>query len=259
MNPLKDESNPSLGGCSVFSIFEYWASDMERINRNHTYYPDRSNKTHSQTTTYKDHLLYCLKTPSAIADKYTSSEPCLASSGVMVSSFLAIGGESEHLTEGEALIITLVLNNYVDRQSEEFLLAEQWEGAMLDLLKNTDLEHWNLAFYSERSIEDELAEAAESDVVIFIIAYSAIFIYLAIALGEYTSVKTIPFETKFTLAFGSILIIFSAALGSIGLFGWMGVESNMIVMEVIPFLLLAIGGDNIFLLMKDVHCNWSET
>ena len=58
----------------------------------------------------------------------------------MISSFLAIVGESNHLTEGEALIITLVLNNYVDRQSEEFLLAEKWEGTMLDLLKNTDLE-----------------------------------------------------------------------------------------------------------------------
>ena len=33
------------------------------------------------------------------------------------------------------------------------------------------------------------------------------------------------------------------------------IKSNMIVMEVIPFLLLAIGGDNIFLLLLDVNRN----
>ena len=38
----------------------------------------------------------------------------------------------------------------------------------------------------------------------------------------------------------------------------LSIKSNMIVMEVIPFLLLAIGGDNIFLLLLDVNRNWFE-
>ena len=67
--------------------------------------------------------------------------------------------------------MTFILNNAADRNSEDFINAEKWEGKMLDLLKATELEHWDLAFYSERSIEDELAEAAESDAVIFCMAY----------------------------------------------------------------------------------------
>ena len=59
---------------------------------------------------------------------------------------------------------------------------------------------------------------------IFIIAYSTIFIYLAIALGQYESLKTIPRDMKISLALSSIFMIFGAAFGSIGLFGWLGIQ-----------------------------------
>ena len=34
LNPLQDDENTNAGGCSVFSLFEYWGSDIERIDRN---------------------------------------------------------------------------------------------------------------------------------------------------------------------------------------------------------------------------------
>lgn len=34
-------------------VFEYWQNDPERIGRNHTYYPDRANKTDWITTNYR--------------------------------------------------------------------------------------------------------------------------------------------------------------------------------------------------------------
>ena len=46
-----------LGTECVFMItrkvFEYWQNDPERIGRNHTYYPDRANKTDWITTNYR--------------------------------------------------------------------------------------------------------------------------------------------------------------------------------------------------------------
>ena len=82
------------------------------------------------------------------------------------------------------------------------------------------MEVWNRT----RSIEDEIEEAASADLQIFIIAYSTIFIYLAIALGQYESIKTIPRDMKISLALSSIFMIFGAAFGSIGLFGWLGIQ-----------------------------------
>ena len=90
--------------------------------------------------------------------------------------------------------------------------------------KSKQLKYWDLAFYSERSIEDEIEEAASADLQIFIIAYSTIFIYLAIALGQYESLKTLPRDMKISLALSSIFMIFGAAFGSIGLFGWLGIQ-----------------------------------
>jgi len=34
-------------------VFEYWQNDPERIGQNHTYYPDRANKTDWITTNYR--------------------------------------------------------------------------------------------------------------------------------------------------------------------------------------------------------------
>ncbi len=157
-------------------VFEYWQNDLERIGRNHTYYPDRANKTDWITTNYRgrrqidvkisrffavifyswrlDHLLFCLQTPSSLTDKYTNSEPCLSSSGTLVFPYLAIGGyQNEQYTQGKALILTFVIKNHEDRDSEEFKNALRWEEEFLKLVKaeSEKLEFWDLAFYSERN------------------------------------------------------------------------------------------------------------
>ena len=58
---------------------------------------------------------------------------------------------------------------------------------------------------------------------------------------------------KVSLAFGGIVMILISALAATGVFGWAGVASNLIVMEVVPFLLLAIGADNVFILVMDIQ------
>ena len=99
-----------------------------------------------------DHLLFCLQTPSSLTDKYTSSEPCLSSSGTLIFPYLAIGGyQNEQYTQGKALILTFVIKNYEDRDSEDFKNALRWEEEFLKLVKaeSEKLEFWDLAYYSE--------------------------------------------------------------------------------------------------------------
>ncbi|KAF9040634.1 patched family-domain-containing protein [Panaeolus papilionaceus] len=58
--------------------------------------------------------------------------------------------------------------------------------------------------------------------------------------------------SKFTLGlFGIILVILSVST-SVGLFSFLGVKVTLIIAEVIPFLVLAVGVDNVFILVHEL-------
>jgi len=58
--------------------------------------------------------------------------------------------------------------------------------------------------------------------------------------------------SKFTLGlFGIILVILSVS-SSVGLFSFLGVKVTLIIAEVIPFLVLAVGVDNVFILTHEL-------
>ena len=46
------------------------------------------------------------------------------------------------------------------------------------------------------------------------------------------------------------MIVLLSVGASIGIFGYSGMVSNLIIFEIIPFLVLAIGVDNIFILVQ---------
>ncbi|TFK27057.1 multidrug efflux transporter AcrB transmembrane domain-containing protein [Coprinopsis marcescibilis] len=59
-------------------------------------------------------------------------------------------------------------------------------------------------------------------------------------------------DSKFTLGlFGIVLVILSVST-SVGFFSFMGVKVTLIIAEVIPFLVLAVGVDNVFLLVNEL-------
>jgi Niemann-Pick C1 protein len=57
-------------------------------------------------------------------------------------------------------------------------------------------------------------------------------------------------ESKITLGIGGILIVLLSVFASIGFFSFIGVRATFIVFEIIPFLVLAVGVDNIFILVQ---------
>lgn len=59
-------------------------------------------------------------------------------------------------------------------------------------------------------------------------------------------------ESKFMLALWSILIVLASVSTSIGFFSMLGIKTTLIIAEVIPFLVLAIGVDNVFLLSNEL-------
>ena len=49
----------------------------------------------------------------------------------------------------------------------------------------------SVAFSSERSIEDELERESEAEVITVVISYAVMLVYIAVALGQFRSWKTL--------------------------------------------------------------------
>ena len=88
-NPLSDDENPDAGGCSLFSMFQYWQNNFTAIAENYTY-TNREGDVFE--TDYLNHIMYCTRTPSALTDKYFGNQPCFSDFGSPVFPFLAVGG-----------------------------------------------------------------------------------------------------------------------------------------------------------------------
>lgn len=60
----------------------------------------------------------------------------------------------------------------------------------------------------------------------------------------------IQVDSKISLGIAGILIVLSSVACSLGIFSYAGIPLTLIVIEVIPFLVLAVGVDNIFIIVQ---------
>jgi Niemann-Pick C1 protein len=62
-----------------------------------------------------------------------------------------------------------------------------------------------------------------------------------------------------TLGLGGVMIVLLSVAASIGIFGFAGVPATLIIFEIIPFLVLAVGVDNIFILVQVIRIGRTKT
>lgn len=168
----------------------------------------------------------------------------------------------DDIAQAKALITTWVVNNDQPGTEAE-ARAEEWETALKhelliaqDQAQNRGL---RLSFNTERSLEEELNKSTNTDAKIVAISYVVMFIYASLALGSASlSLKSLVnnpsnafVQSKFTLGVVGIVIVLMSVSGSVGLFSAAGVKVTLIIAEVIPFLVLAVGVDNIFLIVHE--------
>lgn len=146
------------------------------------------------------------------------------------------------------LSITIVVKNFKDPQLLE--PAMKWEKRFIEFLSQYDNPHFTLAFKAERSIEDGIQEMSNAEFLTVIVSYLLMFLYIVFSLGRIRNCNSFFIESKITLAAGGIVIVMASVFCSLGLFGYVGVSTTMLTIEVIPFLVLAVGVDNIFILVQ---------
>lgn len=64
-------------------------------------------------------------------------------------------------------------------------------------------------------------------------------------------------DSKISLGIAGILIVLSSVSSSLGIFSYAGIPLTLIVIEVIPFLVLAVGVDNIFIIVQTYQVNFN--
>lgn len=186
---------------------------------------------------------------------------CMAPYGGPIDPAIALGGfldpkntllNNKEYEKATAAILTFVVNNHHNKSS--LIPAQKWEEKfvtfMKNYIKNDKPGFMDIAFTSERSIEDELDRESQSDIYTILISYLLMFAYIAIALGHVNEIHRLFIDSKITLGLAGVVIVLASVGSSVGLFGYLGVPATLIIVEVIPFLVLAVGVDNIFILVQ---------
>ncbi|KAL5968169.1 NPC intracellular cholesterol transporter 1, partial [Taenia solium] len=230
---------PDKEDCAITSPLEYF----------------QHNATHFNNSDYLEHLLSCAK------DVFNPK--CLGSSGIPQMPNVVFGGfEDGNYSLAEAAVITILVRNDVDLKSDHIQRCLVWEAAFISTVREWKEAHSRevvVSFSAERSVEDEIERQSNADVRTVIISYLVMVVYVSLFLGSYSSCRNIPVDLKVTLGLGGVLIVLASVTASIGFWSYLGVPATLIIIEVIPFLVLAIGVDNIFILVQDYQMDGSRS
>lgn len=231
---------PTGDACVVQSVSGYFQGDFASV--------DPGN--------WQDQLKTCALSPGLI--------DCLPEFKDPLKPGRVLGGydDLEHVLNAQALVTTWVVNNH-PQGSEKEARAEDWEKMFKNQMGAIQAEAADrglrVSFNTERSLEEELSKSTNTDAKIIVISYVIMFIYASLALGSASitakSILTNPssalVQSKFTLGIVGILIVLMSVSASVGLFSAAGIKVTLIIAEVIPFLVLAVGVDNIFLIVHE--------
>ncbi|KAF4315126.1 hypothetical protein BBO99_00009436 [Phytophthora kernoviae] len=255
-------------GCLVTSPFQYWLSNRTLLEQD----PDIKLTTACQTTD----------------EELKERSPCMDQNGVPVMRNVVFGGLAkdechqnpdpcgEATPQAKALMVTFLLNS--NPENEMYTKhVEQWEKEVFleiaetaaELLKpgggNGSMEYdWDvvedqeladagaegmrLTYMAERSVADSLVVQTKQNAFIVVVSYLVMFFYVSASLGKCSD----PVRSRFGLGLTGILVVLlslGAAMGVSCVI--LQMEVTMITLEVVPFLVLAIGVDNMFILTNE--------
>ncbi|TCD70844.1 hypothetical protein EIP91_001535 [Steccherinum ochraceum] len=272
------------GACVVQSIGAWFGNDLG------DYDPD----------TWEDQFLHCANSPGAFE--------CLPDFQQPLSPEYVLGGipraedGSRRLLESQALVINIVVSDSLDKEVQA--RAMEWETTLKDYLLQLsarigDEAGLEIAWSTGVSLEEEINKSTNMDVKIVVLSYIAMFFYVALTLGNGSTVgrdeegvisslsrwaqnfpklfksgialssnlstdsrnnptffprlpRKLFVGSKFSLGLFGIALVILSVSSSVGLFSMMGVKVTLIIAEVIPFLVLAVGVDNVFILVHEL-------
>ena len=131
----------------------------------------------------------------------------------------------------------------VDDYNQE--LYDQLNGVYNET-SNSEMLTLKIDYLSERSIPDQLVEIGDQNKFVIALSYLLMFVYVGLALGYFPSFV----HNRFLLGLGGIFVVLFSLVIAIGITLYMNIPLSLISSEVVPFLILAIGVDNMFIIVR---------
>ena len=231
---------PDNKNCAIFSLFQYHQNNLTFL-LNETLYPSQ--------------YLECMQAPLTQQTK-SFHRTCMGAFGGPVDPYMVLGafptrdGVPDY-AKAKALIITITINN--QREGEQLDNALIWEKEFLRYMKTYQSKWFDVKYRAERSIEDEIERESQSDIKTVLISYLIMFLYIAIALGRIRNIRHLFVDMKVSLGIAGVALVALSVWASVGIFSYMKIPTTLIIFEVIPFLVLAVGVDNIFILTQSIQ------
>ncbi|GFO29707.1 niemann-pick c1 protein [Plakobranchus ocellatus] len=239
---------PDNTNCTIQSVFNYFQNSPDMLDK------IGYDQYGWESADYRDHLIFCVQSPYSLNDTTDLHTPCLGTYGGPVFPWVAFGGYTgEDYNLATAFVITFLVNNNLEKEKNG--PAEAWESEFIKYMKNFTENNPNIsiAFSSERSIQDEIERESEGDVVTILASYLIMFGYITLTLGQYKSVARILVDAKISLGLAGVTIVLLSVGASLGFYSYLGIPSTLIIVEVVPFLVLAVGVDNIFIMVQTLQ------
>ncbi|KAG8718513.1 hypothetical protein FRC08_005112 [Ceratobasidium sp. 394] len=229
------------GSCVVQSVSAYFGGDMEDWDED----------------TWVDQLEDCAAQPALCLPDFGQPLP---PKYVLGSAPTLDGVKVWH--KAQAMVATFVVSDSLDVVERE--KAEEWERTLRAYLERLSERAESevgvkIAFSTGVSLTEELNKSTNTDKKIVILSYLVMFFYIALTLGrggtsyitrllrgsKNRRVSSLFVGTKFALGLFGILLVLVSVSTSVGIFSFLGVRVTLIIAEVIPFLALAVGVDNV--------------
>lgn len=214
---------PTGDACVVQSVTGYWQGDVSKLDPN----------------TWKSDLQSCINEPVS----------CRPDFGQPLNPDIILGGRDVNASwlDSKALISTFVVANSLNETQVN--KAKEWEAVLRDYLQTVEKSDYRVSYSTEISLQGELNKSTNTDIKIIVISYVVMFLYASFALGRLRPHPLV--DSRFTLGLFGIAIVLMSVSASVGLFSFFGVKVTLIIAEVIPFFVLAVGVDNIFILVHE--------
>ena len=167
-------------------------------------------------------FFFLFSNPTNIEDTNKDKISCLSTAGIPMQPFVVLGGFIPEDTEGfpefpeyekaNAVVLTFLVDNYAIADDEDSLAiysieqkklkqAKAWEKAFIEFMQDWESDpentkHMDVAYNSERSIEDELDRETYGDIMTIAVSYIFMFIYITFSLGRISKFSRFAIESK---------------------------------------------------------------
>ena len=157
---------PDYEYCATQSIYQWWQNDIDVFEQvfDREDYATCVEDPENPTFGWQDHFLGCATNPSSIDDG-ASSALCLGEYGGPAFPFVALGGYDKNTETGissyntaTALIMSLELDNFADRNSVGFEKAALWESDFINFMEKEakNSKYFDIAYFSEIRINSRI-------------------------------------------------------------------------------------------------------